>query len=117
MAGFEEVAIPINDVEDVRSVLAACAGLLLARDMETAQINYANVRTSPLRAEIERVKARFDGLLGDFLIAERDRLLEEEGAEDDVEDETVGETGDEPLADNPLGTTKPKRQRGEVVEA
>jgi hypothetical protein len=111
---LEATEILISDLDDVRTVLAACAGLLLARDMESAQVQFANLRSSPLRSEVERVKGRLDAYMGDFLIAQRDADIAA-----DVEDqpEDAADVEDEEFSAEPLGKFKNPKQKGRRLSA
>ena len=116
---LEELTIQLSDVEDTRQVLAACLNLVSARDFEQAQIEFRAVRPSPLTVEIERVKARLDHYLSDFLLARHEAALEEDDAEveEDLEEaengsEGLSEASEEELSPAPLGEFKPPRQKG-----
>lgn len=120
---IDETTILISDLEDTRIVLNAALNYFMARDMETAQLNFTNSRPSPLTSEIQRVKLRLDGVLGDYLLAEhesRSGLYEDEvflDAEEDLEDAYDGlqeltEASKEPLPDAALAEPKVGRQTG-----
>ena len=109
---LEATEILISDLDDTRQVLAACAGLLLARDMEAAQVQFANLRTSPLRSEVERVKSRLDAYMGDFLIAQRDADAAIDTVVDDSEYNEEDKEEEETFSDEPLGKFKRPTQAG-----
>ena len=116
---LEETTIQISDLDELRSVLAACLNYFSARDLEQAQLEFRATRPSPLTAEIERVKTRFDSYFSDFLLRRHEELLETEEDEDDLdveEDVEEAEHGSQSLSEAPLGTPVIKRQKGRVLE-
>jgi len=110
MSEIKEVAIRLNDLEEARQILSACLNYFTARDLGDAQVRLEIYRKSPLTDELERVKERFDGYLGDFLLAEYE---EEHGEipEDDSEEAEIEDEEEEVLNDNPLGVVQVKRQQ------
>lgn len=128
---LDETTILIVDLEDVRTVLAACQNFFQAEDIQRAQLAYTETRYSPLTNEIARVKTRMDGVLSDHLL----RLHEEtaDDAESDEGEETAEDTSQElpapengsesvteaseELSEHPLGEFKPPRQTGRRVSA
>lgn len=113
MNEIKEVAIRLSDLEDVRQILNACLNYFTARDLGDAQVKLEAYRKSPMTDEVERVKERMDGYLGDFLLMQYE---EEHGTipEDDEVDEELEEEPEEEetLSGNPLGTVTAKRQQG-----
>jgi hypothetical protein len=120
---IDETTILVSDLEDTRIVLNAALNYFMARDMETAQLNFTNSRPSPLTSEIQRVKARLDGVFGDYLLAEHESRSEAFEDEDDLDVEEYAddaEDGSEGLTeadldilpDVPLGEPKTTRQKG-----
>lgn len=114
MSEIKEVSILLNDLEDCRQILHACQNYFLGRDMQEAQAQLRAYSKSPLTAEIERVKERMDGYLGDFLLQqyEEEHGVIPEDEEESVEEEEPEEEVVEELSDNPLGTVKVQRQKG-----
>lgn len=113
MSEIKEVAIRLSDLEDARQILNACVNYFTAQDLSDAQRKLEMYKRSPLTAELERVKERMDGYLGDFLLAQYEEEhghVPEDDLELEVEVEVVEE--EEPLGDNPLGTVKVNRQKG-----
>lgn len=119
MPKTDTTQIYVNDLEDVRQVLGACLVWLQARDLQEAQIAFSVTRPSPLTIEVERVKERFDGYFGDFLLAQHEADL----AADDIEDaddelgpengsEELAEASEELLSGAPLGSPKLPKQEG-----
>lgn len=92
------IEVHITDLEDVRQILAACHTYFTARDVEQAQVDFRAVRSSPLTAEIERVRARFDGYMGDLLLARHESELEET-ASDTLDDNAEAEEGSQELTE------------------
>jgi hypothetical protein len=94
-----EIEITLADAEDAAQVLDACATFLTARDMMAAQASLSPFfRESPLTAEVQRLKTRFDGYLGDYLLARR---RAEEG-EDERPEEPEEELSSDPLGQGTL---------------
>lgn len=114
------VEIQVSDLEDVRQVLAACYGFFVARDIQNAQAEFRAERPSPLRVEIERVKTRFDGYFGDFLLAEHEATLAaDELADEESKEEAEEGSGEltEALSGTPLGDFTAPKQKGKRVTA
>lgn len=86
----------ISDIEEIRDVLGACLTYFTAQDVIKAQTQFRQMRQSPITSELERVKARVDGLMGDYLLF---RYQAEKG-------ESEEEPKEEELPDNPLGSPK-----------
>lgn len=116
MSEIKQIAIRLSDMEDMRHILNACLNFFTARDLSDAQVRLEVYRKSPITDEIERVKERLDGYLGDYLLAQYE---EEHGEvpEDDLvdeleEQEEEKQEEEEVLSSNPLGTVKTRRQAG-----
>jgi hypothetical protein len=118
----------ISDLEDTRIVLNAALNYFQARDMETAQLNFTATRPSPLTAEIQRVKTRLDGVLGDYLLQQHESgsgLYDDESFLDDEEDaedaedglQSLTEASQEPLPDAAFSEPKLSRQAGRRLTA
>lgn len=116
---MDTVEILVSDLEEARQILAACNTFLVARDLMEAQIEFRASRPSPLALEVDRIKARFDGYFGDYLLARHEASLEVET--EDIEDDNEGaedgsgeltEASEEPLSGAPLGDFKAPRQQG-----
>lgn len=121
----DEINIQLVDLEDVRQVLAASLLYFQAEDLQSAQVEFRASRPSPLTQEIERVKSRFDGYLGDYLLAQHEALLaeDEEVIEEDVEgaedgsDELTEASEEDVLSSEPLGKFERPKQKGRRLEA
>ena len=110
-----DVEITLTDLEDARTLLAACETYFTARDMQEAQLKLVAHRSSPLAAEVERVRARFDGYLADHLLERHEAGREAEGAEEEPpEEETLS---DEPLGSNAFPKQTGRRLTREELEA
>lgn len=109
---MEVVEIYLNDLEEVRQVLAACQNYFLGRDLMEAQVEFRASRPSPLSAEISRLIERFNGYMGDYLLAQHEASLEEAEEDNESEDEGEGEgeEDEEALSTSPLGEFVPPRQ-------
>jgi len=108
---IQETTILIDDLENTRQVLAACLVYFTAQDVSKAQVNFGSIRRSPLTEEIERVKERLDGILGDFLLAQHEAgegTQDPEALDDEDADEGV-------LSDSPLGAYVPSPQAGSRI--
>lgn len=108
MYEYEEVAVSLDDLQDTRQVIDACFGYFAAQDVLDAQRKFGRIRQSPMTAELERVKTRLEGILGDYFLRKHD------AEETEPEVEAVEEEGEvEPLSGNPLGSKLPEGQRGQ----
>lgn len=107
MYEYEELAVALDDLQDARQVVEACFNYFTAEDVLRAQRQFSRVRRSPLTAELERVKTRLEGVLGDYFLRKHDAEAEEPDPE--VTEEEAGEA----LSVNPLGSRLPKGQRGQ----
>lgn len=125
---IDQTTILLSDLEDTRIVLNAVLNYFMARDMETAQLNFTASRPSPLTSEIQRVKVRLDGVLGDYLLQrhESDSGLDEDesflDAEEDLDEPENGiqsliEASEEPLPDAAFAEPKISRQVGRRLSA
>jgi len=112
MTDIGTVEITLNDLEDARQTFAACLTFLVARDVMESQASMNNLRQSPLTTEVERLSARFDGYLADYLLQKHQ--AEQEALDADNGDAVMGgpEPDFEPLSDAPLGQFSPPRQAG-----
>jgi len=117
---MDEYPVRISDLEDVNQVLGACLNYLQARDLMEAQVAFTGTHYSPLTDEVGRLKARFAGYLGDYLLERHEGESEPSLTEDaDLEveesqepDESLTEASEAPLAGVPLGSvTRKKRGR------
>jgi hypothetical protein len=124
----DQTTILISDLEDTRIVLNAALNYFMARDMETAQLNFTASRPSPLTSEIQRVKQRLDGVLGDFLLEQHESRSEEFEEEDDLDVEvyvddaedglqSLVEASQEALPDTAFAEPKIARQKGRRLSA
>lgn len=123
MPKTDTTEIFVSDLEDVRQVLGACLVMLQARDLIEAQVAFSGTRPSPLTAEVERTKNRFDGYFSDFLLAEHEANLEEDDLDDEVAEhepeegaESAAEASDD-LSSSPLGTPRLPRQTGRRLKS
>lgn len=120
------VEMLVDDLDDARQLLEACQTYFTAQDIAKAQMAFTEVRPSLMSQQIERVKARLDGIFSDFLL----QRYEEEKNEDDTEEEAeeleveeepeevelvAEEEVDDLLSSNPLGSRPLPKQRGTRV--
>lgn len=99
----------LQDFEDAREVVAACLTYCTAQDVAAAQLRYGQMRQSALTAELERVKQRLDGLMGDYLFARYQD--EKRAAGEEVPDLEEDEEFEEELSSEPLGRFEVPRRK------
>jgi len=122
-----ETIIQVKDIDDARHLLEACGNYFRALDVSNAQVELRSFSLSPLSLEIQKVKERFDGYLGDYLLHRHESDLEPENdLGDESPEDVVSEAPEasetpsqapEKLSDNPLGSKpKPKSPRKVVAK-
>lgn len=92
-----EASILVSDLNRIREILSGCLVFSTAHDIARSQQQMVGARPSPLTREVESVKERVDGILGDFLLNQYTEDLERD--EEIAEDEELEELSPLPLGE------------------
>lgn len=104
---IEEIPVLFDDLENTSQMLGACLTYFVAQDISRAQIAFSANKKSQIVQELESVKDRIDGYIGDWLLQ---RHLESKKLDDveEIEDSEIEDN--EELSPEPLPFTPPKQQ-------
>ena len=106
---IEEVSVLFTDLEDIRQILNACSNFFMAEDLQRAQLRFGAVQPSALTTEVQHVKSRVDGYIGDYLLAKHEAEMQADEVDYEPEEE-------DDLSPAPLGSPSlPQREGREVT--
>lgn len=122
---LQEIAVQLDDIDDVLSVLGACQNYFDAKAIQEAQIFFGRPEATPIQREIATVMTKYGHYRSDLLVAAHLAAVEEDdedqdwaGYELDVEDpEEPQESKDDDL-DNEAeeGVEEPQEGSEELAE-
>ena len=113
---LDELTLLRTDFEDTRQLISACLVYFTAQDVSASQQRFGQLKKSHMTMELERVKERLDGVLGDWLLARHLEETEGEEAFTNADLEALAEEGElEELPPEPFGSFQKNRRQTRPV--